>query len=41
VLLLMVGVNFHVSVSKGILARNFDVPIGRAACEASSAQWNL
>jgi hypothetical protein len=28
-------------VGRAILERNFGVTIGRAACEASSAMWNL
>jgi hypothetical protein len=28
-------------IGKAILGRNFDVTIGRAACEACSATWNL
>jgi hypothetical protein len=47
----MIGINFcYISlkgciivkyIGRAILGRNFDVTIGRAACEASSATWNL
>jgi hypothetical protein len=30
-----------INIGKAILGRNFDVTIGMAACEASSATWNL
>jgi hypothetical protein len=32
---------FLSKIRRVTLERNFDVPIGRAACEVSSATWNL
>jgi hypothetical protein len=40
-LLRMGGINFNINVGRAALGGNFDVTTGRAACEASSATWNL
>jgi hypothetical protein len=37
----MAGINFNINFRRAALGRNFYVTIGRAACEASSATWNL
>jgi hypothetical protein len=49
----MIGINFYMTlegshyskvgtqIGRDILGRNFDVTIGRAACEAFSTTWNL
>jgi hypothetical protein len=37
----MVGIHFNINVGRVTIGRNFDVTIGRAACEAGSATWNL
>jgi hypothetical protein len=37
----VIGISFDISLETATLGINFDVSIGRAACEACSATWNL
>jgi hypothetical protein len=37
----MIGIHFDINIGRATLGRNSEATIGRAACLASSATWNL